>query len=217
MGSLYGRTLMLSELALPRTTNHPVLGSWVSRVCKRYYGVRPTIDDAEFDELPTQRFTKDDPTRSLRTYMWGNAQTGAVGVAEYPRPKADSKKQPVLRKHHPIRLPFCELFGVRFKQISCGYGFTLFLTVQPSTQGHQVFATGINTDSQLGFHSTKRHTDKSMKVILAPIPIDLPLRNRKAKVLQVAAGRAHSVFLTEEGCFSTGNNAYGKIVPRSPP
>lgn len=182
----------------------PIMHTWKRRIAKP---ARPTTDDERYENMPTHQYAKDDPRRYLRTYMWGNAQTGAVGVAEYPRPKSE-RKNPCLRKFYPIRLPFCELFGIRFKQISCGYGFTLFLAVSPDMQNHQIFATGINTDSQIGFHA-KRRNGHSMNVVLAPIAIDLPLKNRKSKVLQVAAGRAHSIFLTEEGCFSTGNNAYG--------
>ncbi|XP_055334906.1 RCC1-like G exchanging factor-like protein [Paramacrobiotus metropolitanus] len=170
---------------------------------------RPRETDPHFDEVNINQYSKNDPVLSLRTYMWGNAQTGAVGVAEYPRPKINARKPPVLRKHHPIRLPFCELTRIRFKQVSCGYGFTLFLTSIPDMQNNSVYVTGLNTDSQLGFHP-KMNKDRSMKTVLAPIPLDLPLRNRKAKVLQVAAGRAHSVILTEEGCFALGNNAYGQ-------
>jgi RCC1-like G exchanging factor-like protein len=163
------------------------------------------------EELEIRHYESNTRKPKLRTYVWGNARTGALGVAEFPRPAIDGKRAAVFKKHNPIRLPFCELTGVKFKQVSCGYGFTLFLTDHADVQNNQIYGTGVNTDAQLGYQKLYSRESEPERYIIRPTPIDLPLRNRKAKVLQVAAGRAHSIFLTEEGCFSAGNNSYGKI------
>lgn len=47
-------------------------------------------------------------------------------------------------------------------------------------------------------------------MVFLPRPIDLPLQDDKAKVLGMAAGRAHLLILTTEGLFTLGNNAYGQ-------
>ncbi|OWA52315.1 Williams-Beuren syndrome chromosomal region 16 protein-like protein [Hypsibius exemplaris] len=170
---------------------------------------RPRVDTAQFDAMPEKQYHPSSSKRRLRTYVWGNARTGALGIAAFPRPEL-AGKAPTFKKHTPTRLPFCELTGVKFRQLSCGYGFTLFVTDGPDAQNHQLFGTGVNTDSQLGFQKSDLKGGKPVEYVIRPTPIDLPLRRRSARVLKAAAGRAHSIFLTEEGCFSAGNNAYGQ-------
>lgn len=46
-------------------------------------------------------------------------------------------------------------------------------------------------------------------LITEPRPINLPIKS-PAKVLDIAAGRAHLLVLTNEGLFTLGNNAYGQ-------
>ncbi|GAU88016.1 hypothetical protein RvY_00789 [Ramazzottius varieornatus] len=171
-------------------------------------GNRPRTYDPRFEEMEERVFrtTKTEP--KLRTYVWGNARTGALAIPE-DNIRSRNKDSPYM-KRSPVRLPFCELTDTRFKQTSCGYGFTLFLADKPDEQLNQLFGAGANTDGQIGHH---KHPDKpkvAAEYINRPLPISLPFRNRHSRVLEVAAGRAHSIFLTEEGCFSMGNNAYGQ-------
>lgn len=79
-----------------------------------------------------------------------------------------------------------------------------------------MYGTGINTDSQIGYHEI-RH-GHPLEVIFYPKPIHLPFKDPiNSKVLKIAAGRSHTLILTDEGIFALGNNAFGqcgrKIVP----
>lgn len=47
-------------------------------------------------------------------------------------------------------------------------------------------------------------------LITEPRPINLPIKDSSTKVLDIAAGRAHLLVLTNEGLFTLGNNAYGQ-------
>lgn len=47
-------------------------------------------------------------------------------------------------------------------------------------------------------------------IIPVPRPITLPLKKSSPRVVGLAAGRAHSLVLTNEGVFTLGNNGYGQ-------
>ncbi|WAR15952.1 RCC1L-like protein, partial [Mya arenaria] len=96
------------------------------------------------------------------------------------------------------------------KDVACGYGFTLFAVERNRIQ--MVLGTGINTDSQLGFHEFPKNTGRVLDYLIEPVPVAIPgiPEGREKNILQLACGRAHSVILTKHGVFSQGNNAYGQ-------
>ncbi|WAR16010.1 RCC1L-like protein, partial [Mya arenaria] len=122
------------------------------------------------------------------------------------------------------------------KDVACGYGFTLFAVERNRIQ--MVLGTGINTDSQLGFHEFPKNTGRVLDYLIEPVPVAIPgiPEGRERNILQLACGRAHSVILTKHGglikyivshvffsprrysiisvlfipVFSQGNNAYGQ-------
>lgn len=50
-----------------------------------------------------------------------------------------------------------------------------------------------------------------MGLILATVPIQLPLTQPNTKIKAVAAGRAHTLVLTNiDGVYALGNNSYGQ-------
>ncbi|XP_045181417.2 RCC1-like G exchanging factor-like protein isoform X2 [Mercenaria mercenaria] len=148
-------------------------------------------------------------TPAERVYVWGHAAAGALGVRSYLRPEKRHQK-PVTVQHRPARLRFMDENDIEVYNVACGYGFTLFATKR--RRRHLVFATGINTDSQLGYHEYPKNTGRVLDYIIEPVPVDIPgiSQTDNKAVLQVACGRAHSVFLTKVGVFSQGNNAYGQ-------
>nr|XP_023018998.1 RCC1-like G exchanging factor-like protein [Leptinotarsa decemlineata] len=108
------------------------------------------------------------------------------------------------------------IFNNKFQVITAasGFGFTVFAV--NSDTNEKIYGTGINTDSQIGYHEV-RH-GKPLEILFYPKPISLPFKNpEKSKVLKLSAGRAHLVVLTDEGIFTLGNNSFGqcgrKIIP----
>ncbi|XP_071966220.1 RCC1-like G exchanging factor-like protein isoform X2 [Antedon mediterranea] len=81
-----------------------------------------------------------------------------------------------------------------------------------SLSSSKLWGTGINTDTQIGYHEKQVNRGKNLEYVIAPAEIHLPLKTpRSTRVIQVACGRAHSLVLTDqEGVFSLGNNAYGQ-------
>lgn len=149
------------------------------------------------DTLPVFRYPvskKDD----CRVYVWGLAEHGALGTIEKTLIKQGLACLPV-----PRRLTF----GERHKivDVACGYGFTAFAIHSSDT--NIIFGSGINTDSQLGFHETNKDFND---ILTSPQPINLPLKNSSTEVISISAGRAHLLILTTEGLFTLGNNGYGQ-------
>lgn len=108
--------------------------------------------------------------------------------------------------------------------VACGYGFSVFCTKSKSS--HQVFGTGLNSDSQIGtnhdvvnfiiigpnwlFYSGYHAVNKGhpLEMIIEPVPIHLPTTDPVSKA---ACGRAHTVMLTKTGkAFTLGHNGYGQ-------
>ncbi|XP_053983627.1 RCC1-like G exchanging factor-like protein [Hylaeus volcanicus] len=137
-------------------------------------------------------------TGDQRVYVWGMAEHGALGM------KSSLTSKGVSYIARPKRLAFGEKVDVT--DVTCGYGFTAFAV--KSTDKNVLYGSGINTDSQLGFNEKDRKFPNDL--IVEPRPIPLPLKNSSADIIDMAAGRAHLLVLTNEGLFTLGNNAYGQ-------
>lgn len=135
------------------------------------------------------------------------AETGALGVNKSL--KKHSQVQAAFVQH-PTRLPFAEKYDVL--DVACGYGFSLFV-VKRTDEGITLFGTGINTDSQIGYHKHSGETNNPIDLIIYPVPIELPKRSSTEEIVieKCAAGRAHCLALSSAGAvYSIGNNAYGQ-------
>ncbi|XP_053610034.1 RCC1-like G exchanging factor-like protein [Plodia interpunctella] len=180
----------------------------------RYYATTkkkiPVPDEEE--QLPIFQYPVS-KTSDRRVYVWGMAETGALGI-HLPRGNKGKKpyKNNISYAWHPMRSSFGERFDV--SHVACGYGFTV-ASVKTNDQ-HKVFGTGINTDSQIGYHAPR--AGHPLELLLSPAPIYIPYKSLETKVIGVDAGRAHSAILTDkEGVFMLGNNAYGQCGRRINP
>lgn len=162
---------------------------------KRKYPINPE----DIDKLPVFEYSVSKRTYN-RLFAWGCAATGALGI---PYRKQEINKTSCIG--FPKRLPLAEYNEVT--HISCGYGFTVFGI--NSDNNTKLFGTGLNTDSQLGYHEIQKN--KPLEVLFLPQPIYLPLEHPKTtKIKKISSGRAHLVVLTDEGIFLLGNNAFGQ-------
>lgn len=155
-------------------------------------------------DLPVLDYEKGSKS-APRIYAWGVAETGALGIHSHKLKK--EMKTLAEFYHHPKRLHFSHMYKVN--DVACGYGFTVY-SVDPNLEKgpHKVFGSGLNTDSQIGYHAIR--AGHPLSLLLNPAPINIPFKNKKARVKGLAAGRAHLLVLTDEGVFSLGNNAYGQ-------
>lgn len=145
----------------------------------------------------------------MKLFVWGLAETGALGIEKSLR---QHKQMNCKFVQHPSRLSFGERFDIL--DISAGYGFSVFV-VKSLDDGTSLFGTGINTDSQIGFHKLGGTMHTPMEVLIYPAPIELPKISPEDDspplACKVATGRAHTIVLTKcERLFSLGHNAYGQ-------
>ncbi|CAH0727634.1 unnamed protein product, partial [Brenthis ino] len=167
---------------------------------------RKFIDPKEEEQLPIFQYPVS-KSSDRRVYVWGLAETGALGIH---MPRAMKKFKKSYRNSfsfiwHPMRSSFCERFDVT--NVACGYGFTV--AAVKTNEQHKVFGTGINTDSQIGYHAPR--IGHPLEMLLSPAPIYIPYKSLETKITNLAAGRAHTLILTDnEGVYSLGNNAYGQ-------
>ncbi|XP_064111602.1 RCC1-like G exchanging factor-like protein [Macrobrachium nipponense] len=164
---------------------------------------RKPMDPSHADEVPEFQFVGLRNKADTLAYVWGVADHGGLGRASFLRPDPKSRQKRMHYRFTPHRLGLGEYYEV--KDLACGYGFTLFAVNDSSVS---CFGTGLNTDSQIGNQvNTKKNR---LGMLISPGPLDIPLTNQ-AKVKKVAAGRAHTVMLTDSaGVWTVGNNAYGQ-------
>ena len=170
-----------------------------------------TSNDTE--NSPVHKYIGSKSKRYTRLHVCGLTITGACGVPELPRPENLRKKRPRFKQSYPYPLVMNDI-----NNIACGYGYSIFST--PNKDIVKLWGCGLNTDSQLGFHKgvkSKKAKDvdidkESYRYLMAPAVIPLPLgKPEKARVIDIACGRAHTLVLTDtEGVFSFGNNAFGQ-------
>ncbi|XP_060852044.1 RCC1-like G exchanging factor-like protein [Rhopalosiphum padi] len=162
---------------------------------KRYFGVNVKPDDVDPFMVPYSESPKD----QQRLYVWGMAEHGALGDL-----KIRSRERQIQFIYRPVRLRFS--YSHKIKDIACGYGFTVYAV---DSNQHKLFGSGLNTDSQIGYHDPRK--GYPLGLILATVPIQLPLKEPNTKIKAVAAGRAHTLVLTNtDGVYALGSNCYGQ-------
>ncbi|KAJ7308924.1 hypothetical protein JRQ81_008201 [Phrynocephalus forsythii] len=169
-------------------------------------GRRAPRDPREADEgAPILQYAGRRAKRKDRLFVWGFAFSGALGIPTFVVPDVGWKPRRRIQPT-PYRLEVEE----KISSAACGYGFTLLSS--RTTDITKVWGMGLNKDSQIGFHPSRRDRSRGYEYILEPSPVPLPLdKPQQTRVLQVSCGRAHSLLLTDaEGVFSMGNNSYGQ-------
>ncbi|KAL1490785.1 hypothetical protein ABEB36_013422 [Hypothenemus hampei] len=161
---------------------------------KRKYPINPDLSK----DLPVFQYVQS-KNKYKRLFSWGNAKTGALGLKGIIDKQAEYLRS-------PKRVSFAEKFEVR--TVAIGFGFTTFAI--NSDTDVKLYGTGVNTDSQIGYHAIR--AGHPMEIIYYPQPISLPFKNpTTSKIIKLSAGRAHLMVLTsDEGVFLLGNNAYGQ-------
>lgn len=172
-------------------------------ILRRHYGnaIKYPLDADESIKLPVFHYNTSNK-RHRRVFAWGNIHTGALGIPYFS--KNESIKH-IQNQKFPKHIGFGEKHEVT--SAACGFGFSVFSVI--SENQLKIYGTGINTDSQIGYHGVR--CNEPLEILYYPKPITLPLQNPEhAKVIKLSAGRAHLLVLTNEGLFTLGNNAYGQ-------
>jgi len=192
-------------------------------------GVKDKIMSTTMNEAIIFEDFKQKGRRLPRVYVWGCSETGALGNAQLvhpskPKPRGEysqryerAKKQkapdPIPVVMDPYRCPQPDYFNLKVSHVAAGHGFSIWVNSNNRGKLPRVVGTGLNYESQLGgIRVTDKETgeERIIDVLMEPVDIDLPLTKKISRVTQVSCGRAHSVFLTDEGVFTMGSNAQGQ-------
>ncbi|XP_075420944.1 RCC1-like G exchanging factor-like protein isoform X2 [Tenrec ecaudatus] len=166
--------------------------------------------EAEAD-APVFQYAGERAQRADRIFVWGFSFSGALGVPTFVVPSSGPELRAGLRPRRRIQaVPYRLELDRKISSAACGYGFTLLASRTKDVT--KVWGMGLNKDSQLGFHQSRKDKSRGYEYVLEPSPVPLPLdRPQETQVRQVSCGRAHSLVLTDrEGVFSMGNNSYGQ-------
>lgn len=160
----------------------PSVRNYVVRNRRRLYEKNEKLAHSRKEKCTEYNFNRSKGS-DRRVYVWGQAQTGALGIND----SLDDQKIARI-VHNPTRLPFAERFDV--VDIAAGYGFTLF-AVKPQLDEKTLMGSGLNTDSQLGYQKLGGKHNKPMEILIYPAPITLPVIGEKENmnIKKVAAGR----------------------------
>ncbi|XP_054857167.1 RCC1-like G exchanging factor-like protein [Eublepharis macularius] len=191
-----------SFLSLPKG----IPSEGLSRSFAKAAGPKSVRDLKEADDAaPIFQYVGGHAKRKSRLFVWGFCYSGALGIPSFVVPDVGWKKRRRIQPT-PYRLDIEE----KISSAACGYGFTLLSS--RTTDITKVWGMGLNKDSQIGFHRSRKDRSRGYEYVLEPGPIPLPLdKPQETRVLQVSCGRAHSLVLTDnEGVFSMGNNFYGQ-------
>ena len=169
-------------------------------------------DPAEIENMPTFDFAgkpKSYVNQKYRTdvFCWGFAGTGALGEESYLDidPKSKYLNPPRAKnslKFAPRRLGFVSS-DIEVVDIAAGAGFTVMAATVQKAQ-YVLFGCGLNTDSQIGYQAT--NPGRPLVAVSNMVPILVPIQSGSAnqglpkeKITKVAAGRSHTVCLSNTG------------------
>ncbi|PNJ85733.1 RCC1L isoform 4 [Pongo abelii] len=198
----------------------PVRGHWTAAGRSRS---RREAAEAEA-EVPVFQYVGERAARADRVFVWGFSFSGALGVPSFvvpssgPGPRAGARPR---RRIQPV--PYRLELDQKISSAACGYGFTLLSSKTADVT--KVWGMGLNKDSQLGFHRSRKDKIFSMgnnsygqcgrKVVENEIYSESHRIHRMqdfdGHVVQVACGQDHSLFLTDKGeVYSCGWGADGQ-------
>lgn len=180
--------------------------AFATKVQKSLTRKRISVLNQDVEGKTTYTFNRSKPT-DRRVYMWGMAQTGALGINQSLH---EQKLANIVR--YPTRQSFAERMQVL--DVAAGYGFTIF-AVEHESDDITLFGCGLNVDSQIGYHKLGGDFHKPMQMMIYPAPIALPKKHdgENVDIVKCAAGRAHSVALSKENVlFTLGNNSLGQCA-----
>ncbi|XP_058828794.1 RCC1-like G exchanging factor-like protein [Topomyia yanbarensis] len=167
---------------------------------------RRTVLRQDRSKITTHEYPIAKPT-DTRVYVWGMAATGALGMQTSVKKQAKPYTDFI---QHPSRLNFAENRDIL--DVAAGYGFSVFAA--KCRNGRSLWGTGINTDSQIGYHKLGGQQRKPFELLIYPAPVELVSvegNNSAVEIVKVAAGRAHQLALAVDGTvFALGSNAYGQ-------
>ncbi|XP_027271905.1 RCC1-like G exchanging factor-like protein isoform X3 [Cricetulus griseus] len=173
---------------------------------------------------PVFQYVGERAARADRVFVWGFSFSGALGVPSFVVPASGPEPRAGLRPRRRIQpVPYRLELDHKITSAACGYGFTLLSSKTKDVT--KVWGMGLNKDSQLGFHRSRKdkifsmgnnsHGQCGRKVVEDEVYSESHTVHRMqdfdGQVVQVVCGQDHSLFLTNKGeVYSCGWGADGQ-------
>lgn len=110
--------------------------------------------EAEAD-VPVFQYVGERAARADRVFVWGFSFSGALGVPSFVVPSSGPGPRAGLRPRRRIQpVPYRLELDHKISSAACGYGFTLLSSKTKDVT--KVWGMGLNKDSQLGFHRSRK-------------------------------------------------------------
>uniref|UniRef100_A0AC34QV76 Uncharacterized protein n=1 Tax=Panagrolaimus sp. JU765 TaxID=591449 RepID=A0AC34QV76_9BILA len=150
-------------------------------------------------EIPTIKEPKEVDNRNLQNfcavYGCGLTKTGSLATAAF----VEKRNNPEIMSR-PIRINYCST--KKIKKIAAGFGFSLFAT---STE---LFGSGLNNFYQLGGPRNEKNVKRTESYYIGGKKIRLP--DDSGKIVDISAGRLHSLVATTSKVYAFGSNSHGQ-------
>lgn len=150
-------------------------------------------------EIPT---VKDKPVQDYRNlravkavYGCGLTKTGGLATPSYVE-----KRNNPYSISRPVRIGYC--VGKKIRKVASGFGFSLFAS------SNELYGSGLNNFYQLGGPVNNRKHRRTEDYHIGGKRIMLP--EDSGKIIDIAAGRLHSLVATTSKVYAFGDNAQGQ-------
>uniref|UniRef100_A0A7E4V679 Williams-Beuren syndrome chromosomal region 16 protein n=1 Tax=Panagrellus redivivus TaxID=6233 RepID=A0A7E4V679_PANRE len=151
------------------------------------------------DVPPLDREKPQQDYRNLRTsravYGCGLSKSGSLAI-----PNLVEKRSNPEVVSRPLRISYCN--GKKIKKVASGFGFSLFAS------SNELFGSGLNNFYQLGGPINDQKADRSESYYIGGKKIMLP--SDAGKIVDIAAGRLHSLVATTNKVYAFGSNTHGQ-------
>ncbi|XP_066869455.1 RCC1-like G exchanging factor-like protein isoform X8 [Kogia breviceps] len=185
----------------------PWRGHWTAAGRSRS---RRETAEAEAD-APVFQYVGERATRADRIFVWGFSFSGALGVPTFVLPGSGPQPRAGSRPHRRIQaVPYRLELDQKITSAACGYGFTLLSSKTKDVT--KVWGMGLNKDSQLGFHRSRK--DKSLgHYNITSTPTKLAGDLAGVNIVQVATYGDCCLAVSVDGnLFGWGNSEYLQLA-----
>lgn len=164
-----------------------------SRILNRIDNIR------HVSEIPILKDKEPIDYRNLKTskavYGCGLSKTGSLATSSF----VEKRKNPEILSR-PIRINYC--VGKNIKKVAAGFGFSLFAS------SNELYGSGLNNFYQLGGPQNDDKNQRSEKYYIGGKKIKLP--ENSGKIVDISAGRMHSLVATTSRVYAFGDNSHGQ-------
>lgn len=189
-------------------TNIKIFATQTRHYIKSWANPRRLQNPNMVKQMPTYEYVKEGKFKKADlVYVCGLGATGSLGLPRYYNPERKDIEGMNPKDVGTSTFRRLNTFSSSDKimDVACGYGFTI-IAAQLQDSSHTALGFGLNTHSQIGYHSPR--PGYPLELVSTPSTIVVPTMS---PITKVSCGRSHSLLVNKDGqVFSLGNNSLGQ-------